>query len=76
MGLQRFARLGCGPLSSPSVNVRVAKHQALTDITVDRSPVDHVFVPYDRVDEQYQTRETSPCHVQASCHVPSYGVDS
>jgi hypothetical protein len=76
LGLQRFARLGCGPLSSPSMNVQEATHQTLTDDTVDRSPVDHVFVPYDRVDALYQTTETSPCHVRASCHVPSYGVDS
>ena len=45
MGLQHFARLGYGSLSSPSMNVREATNQALTDVTIDRSPIDHVFVP-------------------------------
>ena len=57
------------------MNVREATYQALTDVTVDWSPVDHVFIPYNRIDALYQTPKTSPCHVHASSDVPSYGVD-
>jgi hypothetical protein len=58
------------------MNVLEETYQAFTDVTVDRSPIDHVFVPYDGVDALYQTTETSPCHEQACSDVPSYGVDS
>ena len=47
----------------------------LTDITVDRSPVDHVPVPHDRVDALHQASETCPDHEQASARIPSWPVD-
>ena len=43
-----------------------------TDITVDRSPVGHVLVPYDRVDELQEASKTGPEHVQTSACIPSY----
>ena len=50
---------------------RIIKH---TDITVDRSPVDRVLVPYDRVDELHEASKTGPGHVQTSACIPSYVV--
>jgi hypothetical protein len=54
--------------SGPSTSRdKVTKH---TDITVYRSLVSHVFVPYNRVDELHETSETSPSHVQACTCIP------
>ncbi len=33
-----------------------------TDVTVDRSPVDHILVPYDRVDALQQASKAGPNH--------------
>ena len=43
-----------------------------TDITVNWNPVDHVPVPYDRVDALYQASETCPEHIQASARISSW----
>ena len=48
----------------------------LTDITVDRSPVDHVIVPHNRVDALYQASNTSPKHVHAGAGIPSCVIRS
>jgi hypothetical protein len=48
--------------------------KGLTDITVYRSRVDHVLVPYDGVDALQQASKTSPDHIQASARIPSYTV--
>ena len=45
-----------------------------TDITVDRNPVDHVPVPYNRVDALHQASETYPDHIQASARIPSWSI--
>ena len=46
----------------------------LTDVRVDRSPVDHIVVPDDRVDALYEAAKTCPCHVQASACIPTCAV--
>ncbi len=46
-----------------------------TDVRVDRSPVDHVMVPDDRVDALYEAAKTCPCHVQASACIPSCAAE-
>ena len=48
--------------------------EGVTDITVHRSPVDHVLVPYDRVDTLQEASKTGPDHVQTSARIPSYVV--
>jgi hypothetical protein len=48
--------------------------EGATDITVYRGPVDHVLVPYDRVDKLQEASKTGPDHVQASARIPSYVV--
>jgi hypothetical protein len=48
--------------------------EGVTDITVYRSPVDHVLVPYDRVDTLQEASETCPDHEQARARIPSYVV--
>jgi hypothetical protein len=62
-----------------SNSLETTRTHNLTYITVDRSLVDHVFVPYDRVDTLQQASKTGPNHKQAcarirSCHgvVQSY----
>ena len=45
-----------------------------TDITVDWGPVDHVLVPYDRVDTLHKASKTGPDHVQARARIPSYAI--
>jgi hypothetical protein len=42
------------------------------DVTVDRGPVDHILVPYNRVDALYQASNTSPSHVHAGAGIPSF----
>jgi hypothetical protein len=42
-----------------------------TDITVDGSPVDHIPVPYDRVDALHKASKAGPDHEQASRRIPS-----
>lgn len=41
------------------------------DVAPDWRPVNCVVVPYDRVDEQYQTSKSRPHHVSAHPGVPS-----
>jgi len=48
--------------------------EGVTDITIDRSPVDHVLVPYDRIDALYEASKSGPDHVQASARIPSYAI--
>jgi hypothetical protein len=50
--------------------------KGLTEITVERSPVDHVIVPYDGVDALQQASKTRPGHKQASARIPSCAVQS
>ena len=54
------------------MNVR-ERINKFTDITVDWNPVDHVPVPYDRVDALHQASETGPDHIQASARIPGWG---
>jgi hypothetical protein len=49
----------------------VVSWQELADVTVDRSLVDRVLVPYDRVDELHQASKADPSHIQASARIPS-----
>ena len=46
----------------------------LAYITVYRSPVDHILVPYDRVDTLQEASKTGPDHEQASASIPSYVI--
>ena len=46
-------------------------NQEFTNKTVNPSPVNHIFVPYDRVDIVHETPETDPSHIQASTSIPS-----
>jgi hypothetical protein len=46
--------------------------EGVTDITVYRNPVDHVLVPYDRVDTLQEASKTGPDHEQTSTRIPSY----
>ena len=48
--------------------------EGLTDITVNRNPIDHVLVPYNRVDTLQKASKTGPDHEQASARIPSYVV--
>ena len=48
--------------------------KGLTDITVDRGPVNHVIIPYDGVDTLQQASKTGPGHEQASAGIPSCAV--
>ena len=48
--------------------------EGVTDIAVYRSPVDHVLVPYDRVDTLQEASKTGPDHEQASTRIPSYVI--
>ena len=61
-----------------SVRLRVESQRikGLTDITVDRSPVDRVLVPYNRVDALQEASKTGPDHVQASACIPTCAVRS
>ena len=45
--------------------------KGLTDITVDRGPIDNIFIPYDGVDALHQASKASPYHIQASARIPS-----
>ena len=58
------------------MNGRETVHQRShsTYITVDWRPVDHVLVPYDRVDTLQEASKTGPDHVQASARIPNYAV--
>ena len=47
------------------------KINGFTYVTVDRSTVDNVLVPYDRIDALHQASKTGPDHVQASARIPS-----
>jgi len=44
------------------------------NITVDRSLVNHVFIPQNRVDALNQATEAGPGHEQASSRIPSFKV--
>ena len=45
--------------------------KGLTDIAVNRSSVDHILVPYDRVNALHKASEPDPDHVQAGARIPS-----
>jgi hypothetical protein len=53
---------------------RFERMGGLTDITVDRGHVDHVFVPHNGVDALQQASKTGPGHEQASSRIPSCAV--
>ena len=42
----------------------------LTNIAVNRSSVDHILVPYDRVNALHKASKPDPDHVQASARIP------
>ncbi len=42
-----------------------------TDIAVNRNPIDHVPVPYDRINTLDEASNADPEHVQASARIPS-----
>jgi hypothetical protein len=50
--------------------------KGLTEITVERSPVDHVIVPNDGVDALQQASKAGPGHEQASARIPCCSVQS
>jgi hypothetical protein len=80
LGLQHLVRLEHGLLWGEK-ELRNAREtmdhgKKFTDDTVDRSPVGHVLVPYDRVDELQQASKTGPDQVQARARIPSYAVHS
>jgi hypothetical protein len=61
------------------VSARELERQGIngfTDITVDRSTVDHILVPYYRVDALQEASKTGPKHVQTSARIPNCAAHS
>lgn len=58
------------------VNAREQRIKGLTNITVYRSPIDYVVVPYNRIDKLHQASQTRPEHIQASPRIPGCAAQS
>lgn len=48
--------------------------RVLTNVTIYRSPKNHVLVPYNRVDEFCQASYATPEHIQTGASIPSCAV--